>query len=290
MPVEEFTAHRALLFTIAYEITGSAADADDVVSETWLRFAAADQDSVTHPRAYLARIATRLALNAVRTRQRRREDYVGPWLPEPVLTRPDLAEDVVLAESVSMAMLLVLQSLSPDERAVFLLREVFGFGHAEIAVALERPEPTVRQIAHRARAAVAARRPRFQPDRQQAEQVIGRFFSAMSTGDVQALMDVLAPDVVALSDGGGRVAAALRPVTGADPVARFMVGLFAKLAGSVELVPAAINGMTGALLRIDGMLDSVGTIEIRDGLIAAIYIIRNPDKLTGLGRPVAIAR
>lgn len=289
-PADEFTTHRALLFTIAYEITGSAADAEDVVSETYLRFAAEDRSSVAHPRAYLARISTRLALNSVRARQRRREDYVGPWLPEPVLTTPDVADDVVLAESVSMAMMLILQSLSPDERAVFLLREVFGFSHLEIADAVGRAEPAVRQIAHRARAAVAARRPRFEPDPQQAEQVRQRFFSAMATGDVQALMDVLAPEVVSLSDGGGQVAAALHPVLGADPVARFMVGLYRKLAGSIEIVPALINGMTGGLLRIDGQLDSVGIIEMRDGLIGAIYIVRNPDKLIFLDRLTPITR
>lgn len=289
-PADEFTTHRALLFTIAYEISGSAADAEDVVSETYLRFAAEDRSSVAHPRAYLARISTRLALNSVRARQRRREDYVGPWLPEPVLTTPDVADDVVLAESVSMAMMLILQSLSPDERAVFLLREVFGFSHAEIAGAVNRAEPTVRQIAHRARAAVAARRPRFEPDPQQAEQVMRRFSSAMSTGNVQALMDVLAPQVVSLSDGGGRVAAALRPVIGADPVARFMVGLYRKLAGSIEIVPALINGMAGALLRIDGQLDSVGMIELRDGLIGAIYIVRNPAKLVRIDRLTPITR
>lgn len=290
MPADEFFAHRALLFTIAYEITGSAADAEDVVSETYLRFAAEDSGLVTHPRAFLARIATRLALNSVRARQRRRETYIGPWLPEPVLTTPDVADDVVLAESVSMAMMLVLQSLSPDERAVFLLREVFGFSHAEIAGAVDRAEPAVRQIAHRARAAVAARRPRFEPDPQQAEQVMRRFSSAMSTGNVQALMDVLAPQVVSLSDGGGRVAAALRPILGADPVARFMVGLYRKLAGSIEIVPALINGMAGALLRIDGQLDSVGMIEIRDGLIGAIYIVRNPAKLVRMDRLTPITR
>ena len=290
MPIEQFTAHRPLLFTIAYEITGSAADAEDVVSETYLRFSAADRGSVTHPRAYLARIATRLALNSVRARQRRREDYVGPWLPEPVLTRPDVAEDVVLAESVSMAMMLVVQSLSPDERAVFLLREVFGFSNAEIAVAVDKAEPAVRQIAHRARAAVAARRPRFEPDPQRTTLVLTRFWTALSTGDVQALMDVLAPDVVALSDGGGRVKAALRPVVGADPVARMMVGLFRKLEGAVEVVPAQVNGGAGLLLRVDGALDSVGSVDVTDGLISAMYMIRNPDKLRALDRLTAIAR
>jgi len=295
-----FAEHRALLFTVAYEITGSVADAEDVVQESYLRWAALpDQEraAVRTPRAYLARIATRQALNRVRSRSRLREDYVGPWLPEPLVTAPDIADDVLLAESVSMAMMLVVQSLTPEERAVFLLHEVFGFAHNEIAAAIGKSPAAVRQIAHRARSHVQARRPRASnntPDNTaDVPEVAQRFLVAASTGDLQGLMDVLAPDVVLLSDGGGKVQAAMRPVVTADHVARLLIGLRAKMmAGKNPRVArtelAVVNGRPGALVYYDDVLDTVATVEIEGDRIAAVYLVRNPDKVqTAAARRVA---
>ena len=209
-----FVAHRNLLFTVAYEMLGSAADAEDVLQETWLRWAEVDRAEVRDERAYLVRITTRLSLNRMRTMARRRESYVGPWLPEPLLTTPDVAEDVELADSLSMAMLLVLETLNPTERAVFVLREVFDFGYDEIAAAVDKTPAAVRQIAHRARNHVDERQPRSDVTPGQREEVTARFLEATVTGNVQTLLDVLAPDVVLITDGGGAKQAALRPILG----------------------------------------------------------------------------
>ncbi len=282
--VAQFARYRNLLFTVAYEITASVADAEDVVQETYLRWAeaAAQPGGVRQPRAYLVQIATRQALNRLRSRARQREEYVGPWLPEPLLTAPDVADDVVLAESVSMAMMLVVENLSPDERAVFVLREVFGFGHDEIADAVGKSPAAVRQIAHRARSHVQSRRPSLPGGDTDTVQVVQRFMAATSSGDLQGLMDVLAPDVVLLSDGGGKVTAARRPVVTADNVARLLIGLGEKATGSWRLQPAMINGRFGALVFVDGALETVGSVEVQDGLISAVYLMRNPDKLGGV--------
>ena len=227
MTEDPFVAHRSLLFTVAYEMLGSAADADDVVQETWLRWADVDQTAVLDPRAYLVRIVTRQALNRLRTLARRREDYVGEWLPEPLLTSPDVAEDVELAESVSIAMLTVLETLGPTERAVLVLHEVFDVPYDEIAEAVGKSPAAVRQIAHRAREHVAARRPRMAVSRTEQQQVVERFLAALTAGDLQGLLDVLAPDVVVVADGGGLAPAARRPVSGrnrvANALARFAV-------------------------------------------------------------------
>ena len=219
---EAFVAHRALLFTVAYEMLGSAADAEDVVQETWLRWADVAHDEVRDPRAYLVRVTTRLALNRLRTLARRRESYVGPWLPEPLLTGPDVAEDVELADSVSTAMLLVLETLTPTERAVFVLREVFDVPYDEIATAVDKSPDAVRQVAHRARSHVLARRPRQEVTRAEQDRVIERFVAAAATGDLQSLLDVLSPDVVLVTDGGGHKKAALRPILGRDKALRFL--------------------------------------------------------------------
>ena len=288
----DFAQHRDLLFTVAYEITASIADAEDVVQESYLRWAELDEtrrEQIENPRAYLAQIATRQALNRLRTRSRQREDYVGPWLPEPLITGPDVAQDVELAESVSMAMMLVGESLSPDERAVFLLHEVFGFAHDEIADAVDKSPAAVRQIAHRARAHVQARRPRFPQDEAVAQRVAARFMVATRTGDLQGLMDVLAPDVVLLNDGGGKVRAALRPVITADRVARLLVGLRAGL-GELTYTPAVVNGRPGAFVYLDGTLDTVVTVEIEGDLVTGVYLIRNPDKLGAVGSTQVLGR
>jgi RNA polymerase sigma-70 factor (ECF subfamily) len=202
MTGDPFAAHRSLLFTVAYEMLGSAADAEDVLQESWLRWAGVDRSQVRDPRAYLIRVVTRQALNRLRTLSRSREDYVGEWLPEPLLTSPDVAEDVELAESVSIAMLTVLETLTPAERAVFVLREVFEMPYGEIAEAVGKSAATVRQITRRAREHVAARRPRVSRSEQQA--VVERFLAALRTGRLQELTEVMAPDMVLIADGGGR--------------------------------------------------------------------------------------
>jgi RNA polymerase sigma-70 factor (TIGR02957 family) len=282
-----FVAHRGLLFTVAYEMLGSAADAEDVVQETWLRWNGVDQAGVHDPRAYLVRIATRLSLNRLRTLARQREDYIGEWLPEPLLTSPDVAEDVELADSVSIAMLTVLETLGPAERAVFVLREVFETPYDEIAEALGKTKAAVRQIEHRAREHVAARRPRMRVDRAQQQAAVEKFMAAISTGDVQGLVAVLAPDVVMISDGGGVVAAARKPVTGAGRVA-------AVLARAVRLPDIAattawVNGMPG--LRVSyGDVCSAVSLVVEDGRITRIYAIANPDKLRWLDTAADLRR
>lgn len=284
---DPFTAHRRLLFTVAYEMLGSAADAEDVVQETWLRWSAADRSSVLEPRAYLIRITTRLALNQLRTLSRRREDYIGPWLPEPLLTTPDVADDVALADSLTTAMLLVLETLGSTERAVFVLREVFGFDHDEIAVAVDKTPAAVRQIAHRARQHVAARRPRQQVDAAELASVLERFRVATTTGDIQGLVDVFDPDVVLLTDGGGRVSAARNPIVGLDKVLRFLAGIHDD---SARLEAVDVNGSPGALFHRDGQPDAVGMFDIEDGRVTRLYLVRNPEKLTRIFQRYSLGR
>jgi RNA polymerase sigma-70 factor (ECF subfamily) len=289
---DPFVAHRSLLFTVAYEMLGSVADAEDVVQEAWLRWAdvgAAARADVRDPRAYLVRIVTRQALNRLRTLTRRREDYVGEWLPEPLLTSPDVAEDVELAESVSIAMLTVLETLGPTERAVFVLREVFATPYDEIAEAVDKSPAAVRQIAHRAREHVAARRPRVQVSRAEQEAVVERFLAAVRGGDLQGLLDVLAPDVVLVADGGGVVAAARRPIKGADRVGQ-LLGSLVTLAGDFTMMPMWLNGAPAARIDLDGELDTVASLVIEDGRITRIYAIRNPQKLGWLDEEAELSR
>ena len=288
MTDDPFVAHRGLLFTVAYEMLGSAADADDVVQETWLRWADADRAAVRDPRAYLVRIVTRQALNRLRTVARRREDYVGEWLPEPLLTSPDVADDVELAESVSIAMLTVLETLGPVERAVLVLHEVFAVPFDEIAEAVGRSSAAVRQIAHRAREHVAARRPRMEVSRAEQQRVVDRFLAAVTAGDVQGLMDVLAPDVVVVADSGGLAPAALRPVTGQLRVARALAR-FAELAPGVVITTPLVNGTVAAHVDAGGPFDTAITFVVEDGRITRMYAMRNPHKLGRL-RDVADLR
>jgi RNA polymerase sigma-70 factor (TIGR02957 family) len=273
---DPFVAHRGLLFTVAYEMLGSAVDAEDVLQETWLRWANVDQAEVRDPRAYLVRIATRLALNRLRTVSRQREDYVGEWLPEPLLTSPDVAEDVEFAENVSIAMLTVLETLGPAERAVFVLHEVFQTPYDEIAEIVDKTPTAVRQIGHRARQHVAARRPRMQVDRAQQEATLQKFMAAVTSGDVQGLVDVLARDVVLTADGGGLVPAARKPLIGAETVVAFL----ARVAGLSDLVSTTtwFNGMPGARFNVAGD-DTAVSLVIANDLITRIYAIRNPQKL-----------
>ena len=283
-----FVAHRNLLFTVAYEMLGSAADTEDVLQEAWLRWVDVDRTDVRDERAYLVRVVTRLSLNRMRSNARRRETYVGPWLPEPLKTAPDVAEDVELADSVSLAMLTVLETLGPTERAVFVLREVFGFDYDEIAASVDKTPAAVRQIAHRARAHVAERRPRNETTQAQHARVLERFLHASSTGDVQGLLEVLAPDVVLVADGGGLRKAALRPILGADKVARFLAAATQDLEFTREL--AHVNGSLGVHILVDGRVETVVSAVLENGLIAGLYAVRNPEKLARLDEVVTLTR
>ena len=287
---EAFVSHRNLLFTVAYEMLGSAADAEDVLQETWLRWAGVDLDEVRDQRAYLLRITTRQALTRLRVLGRRKETYVGQWLPEPLLTSPDVADDVELAESISMAMLLVLETLSPTERAVFVLREVFDVGYDEIAETVDKSPDAVRQIAHRARAHVAARRPREVASRAEARAVLEAFQRAIETGDVASLLGVLAPDVVGLGDGGGIKQAAPKPIVGADKVARFYGGGLKRMGSALSSEPVEVNGRPALLIRLDGELDGIMAFRIERGLVTGIYYVRNPEKLSRLEQETPISR
>jgi RNA polymerase sigma-70 factor (ECF subfamily) len=290
MTDDPFVAHRGLLFTVAYEMLGSAADAEDVVQETWLRWAAAPaRERVRDPRAYLVRIVTRQSLNRLRTLARRREEYVGEWLPEPLLTGPDVAEDVELAESVSFAMLTVLETLGPTERAVFVLREVFETPYDEIAEAVGKTPAAVRQLAHRAREHVAARRPRTRVSRAEQEAVVARFLAAVRGGDLRGLLDVLAPDVVLVADGGGVAAAVRRPVEGAERVAPLLGGL-TKLGERFAAMPTWLNGAPAMRFDLDGALDTVVSLVVEDGRVTRIYAVRNPAKLARLGEEATLSR
>jgi RNA polymerase sigma-70 factor (TIGR02957 family) len=287
---EAFLAHRNLLFTVAYEMLGSAADAEDVLQETWLRWAGVDLGTVRDQRAYLVQITTRQALSRLRTLGRRKESYVGPWLPEPLLTAPDVAEDVELADSVSLAMLLVLETLTPAERAVFVLREVFELDYDEIAEAVGKSPAAVRQIAHRARAHVAARRPRGPVSRAQTQDALEAFRRATETGDLQGLLDILAPDVVFLGDGGGVVRAVPVPVVGADHVARLLAIALERIAAEASLQPAQVNGYPALIIRMDGRVDTVIAVRIDDGLITGLYAVRNPAKLSHMEQEITLRR
>ncbi|MEO3884537.1 RNA polymerase sigma-70 factor [Nonomuraea sp. B5E05] len=277
---EVFLAHRNLLFTVAYEMLGSAADAEDALQETWLRWVKVDLGQVSDQRAYLVRVVTRRSLDRLRTMRRRKEDYVGSWLPEPLLTAPDVAEDVELAESVSMALMLVMETLSPTERAVFVLREVFGVSHEEIAAAVGKTPVTVRQIAHRARRHVDARRPREVVSPSQTRAALESFQRALETRDLQGLLDVLAPQVVLVSDGGGVKQAAPQPITGADKVARMIVNGLGKARIALTSEPTLVNGNPALLLRVDDEIDGVIAVRVEDARITGLYYVRNPQKLT----------
>jgi RNA polymerase sigma-70 factor (ECF subfamily) len=289
---DPFVDHRSLLFTVAYGMLGSAADAEDVVQETWLRWADigdAGRDDVRDPRAYLVQMVTRQALNRLRTLARQREDYVGEWLPEPLLTSPDVAEDVELAESVSIAMLTVLETLGPAERAVFVLHEVFDVPYDQIAEAVGKSSEAVRQIAHRARRHVSSRRPRMEVSRTEQQRVVERFLATLTTGDVQGLMDVLAPDVVLVADGGGLAPAVRRPIEGMERVAAFL-SRFSQVAPGAEITTLLINGAVAARIDPAGKFNTALTFVVEDGRIARIYVIRNPHKLGRLEEVAELRR
>jgi RNA polymerase sigma-70 factor (TIGR02957 family) len=283
-----FDQHRRLLFTVAYQMLGSVTDAEDVVQDAWLRWSAADRDDVADPRAYLVRTASRLALDRLTSARARREAYVGPWLPEPLLTDDDTRgpeEAAELGEQLSLALLVVLETLSPVERAVFVLREAFGLSFAEVAAVLGRSEAAVRQQAHRAREHVQARRPRFATDRRTQREVTERFVAAATGGDVEALVALLAPDIVLVSDGGGRARAALRPIDGVDKVSRFVLATAATgldLPGlRVDVVD--VNGLPGIVVWSGDEPFLAMSLTVADGRVEQVFVVRNPDKLAGLG-------
>jgi RNA polymerase sigma-70 factor (TIGR02957 family) len=293
MTADPFLAHRGLLFTVAYEMLGSATDAEDVVQDAWLRWDAIGEDArsaVRDPRAYLVRMVTRKALDRLRSNARRREEYVGEWLPEPLLTAPDVADDVELAESVSIAMLTVLETLTPTERAVFVLREVFDTPYDEIAAVVGKSAAAVRQIGHRARGHVAARRPRMEVSRAEQQEVVERFLVAVTRGDLQGLLDVLAPDVVLVADGGGVVQAVVNPVMGARKVAN-LLRPFNRLAPEAKFLPVLLNGAVGArIVGTDDGYDTAISFVVEEGRISRIYAVRNPAKLGRIDVEATISR
>ncbi|MEU6846429.1 RNA polymerase sigma factor SigJ [Streptomyces sp. NPDC046716] len=283
-----FEEHRPVLMGVAYRMLGRVADAEDVVQDAWLRWSRADRSEVREPRGYLVRVTTRLAVDRLREAQARRESYVGPWLPEPLVTDfgptvPDTAEQAVLADSVSFAVLVVLESLSPLERAVFVLREAFGLPFAEIAAVLERGESAVRQLAARARKHVEERRPRFDVDPAQQRDLTERFLAAAAGGDLDGLMALLAPDVRLVGDSGGKSKAPLRVIDSADKVGRFLRGAATKDAHlGFEFRFAEVNGAPALLAFVDGKPDAFFQLGVSGGRIQHIYIVRNPDKLQAL--------
>jgi RNA polymerase sigma-70 factor (TIGR02957 family) len=294
-PVDEMTTdqqtfadHRKLLFSIAYRIMGSAADAEDVVQDAWFKWSADDRSQVSDPKAYLARIVSNLSIERLRSTRRQRETYVGPWLPEPILTETDTADDMAAADSVSMAMLVVLETLSPIERAVFVLKEVFDFSYAEIAEAVERSESAVRQAGHRAREHVQARRPRFEADRVKKREATERFFAATTGGDINQLMELLAPEVTLWTDGGGKVRQAIRPIVGAENVARWIAGTIRRPYEGVEIADMTaelveINGGPGIVMSGAGRVIATITVDLdADGRIATVHNVANPDKLRAI--------
>ena len=291
---ERFTHLRPLLFTIVYEILGSATESDDVLQDSYLRWADVDLGTVRDTKSYLAQLVTRQALNALRASTRRREDYIGPWLPEPLLLdERDASADVVLAESVSMAMLVLLETLTPDERAVFVLREVFGFDYDEIAGAVSKSTATVRQVAHRAREHVHARRKRFEPvDAATTAEITEQFMTAAATGDMEGLLSMLALDATWTADSGGKASAARRPVVGADRVAKAIIGIFrlGQKLPDVRIQTAVYNSAPAVIVYSADHLEGVFLIEVIDGKITHFYAMRNPDKLAGITIPRTISR
>jgi RNA polymerase sigma-70 factor (ECF subfamily) len=289
-----FDRHRRLLFSVAYQMLGSVADAEDVVQDAWLRWSAADRTAVVDPRAYLVQVASRLALDRLKAASTRRESYVGPWLPEPLMSGaeavagggapPDPSDAAEVAEQVSLAMLVVLETLSPAERAVFVLREVFGMPVGEVAAALDRSEAAVRQMAHRAKEHVQARQPRFDVDQRSQREVTERFFTAVAGGDLEALLAALAPDVVLISDGGGKASAARRPITGADKVARFLIGIAEKGADipNLRLEVAEVNGLAAIVGWVGAEPFGSVSLDVSGGRIEQVLVMVNPDKLAGL--------
>jgi RNA polymerase sigma-70 factor, ECF subfamily len=286
---ETFAQHRPRLVRAAYQLLGSVSDAEDVAQETWLRWARVDHASVADPLAYLIRVSTRLALDRLRRRKAARETYPGEWLPEPVATGPTVEESALASESLSMAMMLLLETLSPLERAVFVLREAFDLPYSEIGEVLDRSEEAARQLGHRARRHVEERRPRYTVDEGAPREVVERFVAAARTGDLGTLLDVLAPDVTLIADSGGKVRAPLLPVAGADKVGRFLLSVAARELPAVEIEVATINGAPGIVVRDGPTAVAVLHVEVTGERALQIYLQANPDKLAGMSRLDGVA-
>jgi RNA polymerase sigma-70 factor, ECF subfamily len=276
-----FEELRPALHRLAYSLLGSLADADDVLQEAYLRWTRANRGEVNFPRAYLHSIVTHLCIDERQAARLRKQDYVGPWLPEPVVEPcgPDIGTHVETAENVSMALLLILESLSPVERAAYLLRRIFDYEYDEIAQILDRSEPTCRKLVSRAEQRVSERRPRFHPDPVEVERLTGAFVAACSTGDLNGLVQLLAADAVLYSDGGGKVPAALAPIYGAERIARFFLGILKKVPPGLEIRRVRVNGQPGLLVMIPGEVFTVLNFDVVDGRIATCFAVRNPDKL-----------
>jgi RNA polymerase sigma-70 factor, ECF subfamily len=279
--MSDFEEHRSFLVGLAYRMLGSVADAEDVVQDAFLRWGAVDQSAVEHPRAYLARVVSRLCLDRMKSATARREQYVGTWLPEPVVAPAEAAAP--LAEDLSLALLLTLERLSPLERAAFLLHDVFDMDYADVAAALDRTEAACRQLAARARDHVRDSRPRFSADPDSQTKLGDAFHTALATGDLAALAQILADDAILYTDGGGKRVAALNPIYGKDKILRFIAGVSTKgpLPRPDQIERAPINGLPGVIVRTEQGVETMA-IDTRDGKIAAIYIVRNPDKLRHL--------
>ena len=282
---EDFERHRSLLFSIAYRMLGSVAEAEDVVQEAYLRWREVPETEVRSPRSYLSAVVTRLSINRLRSARAQRERYVGPWLPEPLLW--DRAEEIAtgsagLDESLSIAFLVLLESLNPVERAVFLLREVFDYDYEEISRIVNKSEANCRQIAHRARQSVAARRPRFEHSREQEERLTRQFLEACTSGDMEGLLGLLSEDVTLWSDGGGKVAAAPYPIHGPERVARFLLGVLRTVPPGFSARPAWIHGGPGAVGYVNGQPTGVVALDYADGRLRGIHIVVNPDKLRAI--------
>jgi len=284
-PLASFTEHKGLLFSIAYRMLGGVMDAEDMVQETFLKWQAADHEQINSPKAWLSTVTTRLCINHLKSAHVQRETYVGPWLPEPLVEGlgADPRENAKLADSLSFAFLVLLESLAPTERAVFLLREVFSYEFGEIAAIVEKTEANCRQILARARKHIDERRPRFEASPEEAEQLIQRFHEAVLTGQMDQLLSVLAKDVALVSDGGGKARAVLRPILGADPVARLLIGVVKKFGSKTQVLRnVTVNGLPGTISFDHGHAARVMAFGIRDGRVHSLFIITNPEKLQHL--------
>jgi RNA polymerase sigma-70 factor (ECF subfamily) len=278
---EDFERYRSLLFSIAYRMLGSVADAEDILQEAYLRWREVPEAEVRSPKSCLSAVVTRLSIDRLRSARAWREEYVGPWLPEPLVTEgaEEVADSIELDESLSMAFLVLLESLNPVERAVFLLREVFDYDYGEISRIVERSEDNCRQIARRARQSVAARRPRFEHSPEQKERLTERFVEACMSGDMQGLVGLLSEEVTLWSDGGGKVAAAPYPIHGPERVARFLLGVLRTVPPGFSARPVRINGEPGVVGYVDGHPTSVVALDVADGRLRGVRIVVNPEKL-----------
>ena len=283
---EIFNSYRPLLFSIAYRMLGTVMDAEDMLQETFLRWQRASVENVENPRAFLSAVVTRLCIDQLRSVRVQREEYIGPWLPEPLMmSEPTQLDSMILAESISTAFLILLENLNPVERAVYLLHEVFDYDYAEIAQIVHKTEDNCRQLFSRAKKYITERRPRFEPDREQNERLLFTFQRAIANGDMNGLLEILAEDIVLYSDGGGKVSAARKPVLGSKRVARFFFGIAKRLPLGLQIRFVQVNGLPGFVNYIYKTATSVYAFQILDGRIQNVFAVSNPEKLKRI-RPI----